>query len=96
MHATAKSEQWFNQLAGELKNAAPKAKRLSAVCRDYFCEPFVGYFQSYLKLAQQTLSSLTIWYGQACDILNQDLLYNLSDIEKFVQTARGEYIHRWE
>lgn len=90
LHTPSKSEQWFNQLNAVVKTAAVRAKRLSGTCRDSFCEDFVGFFQNYVKLASQTLAAMSTWYRQACDILNQDLLYELGDVEKFVQSGRGQ------
>ncbi len=90
MHQASKSEQWFNQLSNVLKSATLRGKRLGACCKDQFCEPFFAYLQSYLKLAGQAVSGMTGWFGQASDILNQEMLYDLGDIQKFVQGAQGE------
>eukprot|EP01038_Epipyxis_sp_PR26KG_P011825 gene11825-15825_t len=88
LHHGIKSEQWHQKLSNAIRMGGSLTKSLHAQSKTRrFCQECLIFFQEYHKLAHQTAANLNSWYIQTDKILNQNSLYNLSDLVTYMHSA---------
>lgn len=88
MHA---HKQWFFNLSDCLRSANPRIKKLQQQAKDGgpYAEPCCTLFTNYVKFCSQSVANMNKWYLQTFKILDEDLLYYLSDLELHLKNAEG-------
>ena len=84
-------KQWFYNLSDCLRVANPRIKKLQQQAKEpgSFAEPCSATLTNYVKFCSQTVANMNKWYLQTFKILDEDLLYYLSDLEVHLKSAEG-------